>query len=152
WRAVLHGHVTGMTDHVEMEYRILHKDGSYRWVRDRGVALRRPDGKAYRIAGSREDITARKRSEQELAQERYLPGSLMDTVRDKIYFRARDSRFIRVNKALAENCGLAAPADALGKTDADFFTREHAEQARADECEILRTGRPLVAKEEKETW
>jgi PAS domain S-box-containing protein len=29
WRALLHGHVTGATDHLEMEYRILHKDGSY---------------------------------------------------------------------------------------------------------------------------
>jgi PAS domain S-box-containing protein len=152
WRAMLHGHVTGVTDHLEMEYRMLHKDGSYRWVRDRGVALRRADGKAYRIAGSREDVTARKRSEEELTHERYLLRSLMDTVPDRIYFKDRDSRFIRVNKNLAENCGLADAADALGKTDADFFTQEHAEQARADECEILRTGRPIVAKEEQETW
>jgi PAS domain S-box-containing protein len=152
WRAVLHGHVTGVTDHLEMEYRMLHKDGSYRWVRDRGVALRRADGKAYRIAGSREDITARKHFEEALDKERYLLQMLMDTVPDKIYFKDRESRFIRVNKDLAENCGLADAADALGKTDADFFTREHAEQARADECDILRIGRPIVAKEEKETW
>ncbi len=152
WRATLHGHVTGVTDHLEMEYRMLHKDGSYRWVRDRGVALRRADGKAYRIAGSREDITARKRFEEELTHERYLLRSLMDTVPDKIYFKDRESRFIRVNKDLAENFGLADATEALGKTDADFFTPEHAEQARADECEILRTGRPIVAKEEKEIW
>jgi hypothetical protein len=54
----------------------------------------------------------------------------MDTVPDKIYFKDRDSRFIRVNKDLAENFGLADVAEALGKTDADFFTQEHAEQAR----------------------
>jgi PAS domain S-box-containing protein len=152
WKAMLHGHVTGATDHLEMEYRMLHKDGSYRWVRDRGVALRGADGKAYRIAGSREDVTARKRFEEELTHERYLLRSLMDTVPDKIYFKDRDSRFIRVNKELAENFGLADAADALGKSDADFFTQEHAQQARADECEILRTGRPIVAKEEKEIW
>jgi PAS domain S-box-containing protein len=152
WREVLHGHVTGQTDHLEMEYRMLHKDGSYRWVRDRGVALRRGDGKAYRIAGSREDITARKRSEEELAYERYLLSSLMETVPDKIYFKDRDSRFIRVNKELAENFRLSSTAEALGKTDSDFFTQEHAAQARADECEILRTGLPIVGKEEKEIW
>jgi PAS domain S-box-containing protein len=152
WRDTLHGHVTGVTDHLEMEYRMRHKDGSYRWVRDRGVALRRADGKAYRIAGSREDITARKRSEEELTHERYLLRSLMDSVPDKIYFKDRESRFIRVNKDLAEHFGLADATEALGKTDADFFTPEHAEQARADECEILRTGRPIVAKEEKEIW
>jgi PAS domain S-box-containing protein len=152
WRAVLHGHVDGPGDHHVLEYRILHKDGSYRWVRDRGVALRRADGRAYRIAGSREDITERKRSEEELAHERYLLRSLMDTVPDKIYFKDRDSRFIRVNKDLAQNFRLSDPAQALGKTDADFFTEEHAAQARADECEILRTGQPIVAKEEREVW
>jgi PAS domain S-box-containing protein len=152
WRAVLHGHVTGATDHLEMEYRILHKDGSYRWVRDRGVALRRADGKAYRIAGSREDVTARKRFEEELTHERYLLRTIMDTVPDKIYFKDRDNRFIRVNKDLAENFGLADAADAVGKSDSDFFMQEHAQQARTDECEIVRTGRPIVAKEEREIW
>src|SRR5262249_14961793 len=125
---------------------------SYRWVRDQAVALRRADGKAYRVAGSREDITERKNAEEELAHERYLLRSLLDTVPDKIYFKDRDSRFIRVNKDLAENFGLGDAAEALGKTDSDFFTQEHAAQARADESEILRTGRPIVAKEEKETW
>jgi PAS domain S-box-containing protein len=149
---VLHGHVEGTTDHLEMEYRILHKDGSYRWVRDRGVALRHPNGRAYRIAGSREDITQRKQSEQALAHERYLLRSLMDTVPDKIYFKDRDSRFIRVNKNLAENFRLSDAAEAIGKTDSDFFTQEHAAQARADEWEILQTGQPIVAAEEKEIW
>ena len=40
----------------------------------------------------------------------------------------------------------------LGKTDADLFAPEHAQAALRDEQEILRTGRPLVNMEEKETW
>jgi serine/threonine-protein kinase len=70
WRAALDGHVMGQTDHLELEYRVRHKDGSYRWLRSRGVALRRPDGKAYRIAGSSEDITERKHAEEELRKSR----------------------------------------------------------------------------------
>jgi PAS domain S-box-containing protein len=135
-----------------IEFRMRHKDGSYRWIRSRAFVLRDPTGQVYRVAGSFEDITDRKNAEDELAHERYLLRSLMDTVPDKIYFKDRDSRFIRVNKDLAENCGLADAMEALGKTDADFFTQEHAEQARADEREILRTGQPIIAKEEKETW
>src|SRR5262249_12310193 len=98
------------------------------------------------------DVTARKKAEEELAHERYLLRSLMDTIPDKIYFKDLDSRFIRVNKDLAERFRLSDPVEALGKTDADFFAQEHAQQALADEREILRTGCPLVAKEEKETW
>src|SRR5262249_45589016 len=88
----------------------------------------------------------------ELALERYLLRSLMDTLPDNIYFKDRDSRFIRANRGLAGGVGLGDPALVLGKTDFDLFTLEHARQAYEDEQEILRTGRPLVAREEKETW
>ncbi|HEY9853137.1 MAG TPA: PAS domain S-box protein [Leptolyngbyaceae cyanobacterium] len=44
----------------EEEYRILHQDGSVRWIRDRGFPLRDNAGKIYRIAGLAEDITERK--------------------------------------------------------------------------------------------
>jgi PAS domain S-box-containing protein len=40
----------------------------------------------------------------------------------------------------------------VGKTDFDFFANEHAQQALADEQEIMRTGQPVLDKEEKETW
>jgi PAS domain S-box-containing protein len=151
WRATLHGHVTGATDHLEMEYRIRHKDGSYRWVRDRGVALRGADGKAYRIAGSREDITERKKSEEALAHERHLLRCLMDSTPDKIHFKDRDGRYLRVNQALAEKLGFRDPAEAVGKTAHDLFAAEYARQADADEAEVMRTGQPLV-KDVRETW
>jgi hypothetical protein len=41
---------------------------------------------------------------------------------------------------------------ALGKTDNDFFKTEHSQQAYNDEQEIIRTGKPIVGKEELELW
>ena len=89
---------------------------------------------------------------EELKHERYLLHTLMDNLPQSIYFKDAESRFLRVNKALAKWFGLTNVAEAQGKTDLDFFAAEHARQALADEQEILRTGRPIVDKEEKETW
>jgi PAS domain S-box-containing protein len=94
----------------------------------------------------------RRRAEEALSQERYLLHALMDHLPDNVYFKDSAGRFTRVNKALTTYFGLADPTQAIGKTDFDFFTDEHAGPAGADEREIIRTGRPVVGKEEKETW
>ena len=87
-----------------------------------------------------------------LQQERYLLHTLMDYLPHNIYFKDSRSRFLRINKALARYFGLHDPAEAIGKTDVDYFTDEHALQALADEQEIVRSGQGIVDKEEKETW
>jgi two-component system sensor histidine kinase/response regulator len=87
-----------------------------------------------------------------LQREHDLLHALMDNLPDSIYFKDPESRFLRVNRSLAERFGLREPSGAAGKTDADFFTDEHARQAYADEQEMMRTGRPVVSLEEKETW
>ena len=51
----------------ETEYRIIHKDGSVRWLRDRSFPVRGQDGVGRRVAGVAEDITARKQGEEEKA-------------------------------------------------------------------------------------
>ena len=88
----------------------------------------------------------------ELQQERYLLHALMDNLPHSIYFKDESSRFIRINQALAQLFGIADPSQAVARTDVDFFSQEHAAQALADEQGIIATGRPVIDKEEKETW
>jgi len=69
-----------------------------------------------------------------------------------VYFKDLDSRFVGISRSLVDRFGLGSPDNALGKTDFDIFSEEHAKQAFDDEQEIIRTGRGIVDKEEKETW
>lgn len=96
------------------------------------------------------DITNRKRAEEAFTQEKHLLDAIMNNLPDYIYFKDPKSRFIRINKAHSQFFGLSDPAHAVGKTDFDFFTTEHAQQAYDDEQNIIRTGQ-LLKIEEKET-
>jgi len=76
----------------------------------------------------------------------------MDHSTDRIYFKDMNSRMIAVNEAMVKWHGVKDRQTLLGKTDFDLFMDEHAEQALADEREIIDSGEPLVGIEEKEVW
>jgi len=81
-----------------------------------------------------------------------LLSTMMDNITDKIYFKDRNSRFIRVNRPMLELFNTDNMSDLVGKSDSDFFSKEHAAQAFNDEQEIVRTGIPQADKLERETW
>ncbi len=98
------------------------------------------------------DVTERKVIEEQLQHERELLGALLDASPDAIYFKDRSSRMLKVSASMARRFGLADPADAIGKTDADFFGGEHATEAFEDEQRIMRSGEPIISKMERENW
>ncbi len=104
------------------------------------------------VIGITRDITDRKRSEAIIREERNLFQVLMDNIPDAIYFKNLQSRFIRINKAEAAIFGLKDVNQAVGKTDFDFFTDEHARPALESEQQIIQTGQAMIDFEEKETF
>lgn len=85
----------------------------------------------------------------ELEVEKYLFSALMNNIPEAIYFKDRDSRFIRVSKHLATHFGKE-PEDLLGKSDFDFRDEVHAREALEDEQQIMRTRLPKVDFVERE--
>ncbi|QQS37270.1 MAG: PAS domain-containing sensor histidine kinase [Ignavibacteriales bacterium] len=89
------------------------------------------------------------KKDKEAAFYKNLLQNLLDNVPDTIYFKDKDSRFILINRAQIYNLGVKTSEDAVGKTDFDYFTPDHAADAFDDEQKIIRTGIPLIDKSEK---
>lgn len=86
------------------------------------------------------------------ASAKRLFETLMEQTNDRIYIKDRESKFVAASQALAVMHGYNDRHELEGKSDFDFFSIEHAQQAYDDEQEILRTGKPLINIIEKETW
>jgi two-component system sensor histidine kinase/response regulator len=136
---------------VELVERRVQPDGEVRFIQ----AIRTPlfDGgeQVIGVLGIFWDVTDNKRAETALKHERFLLRTLMDNLPDRIYFKDEKSRFLRNSRAHLQRFGLTEANEAIGKSDFDFFSDEHARQAYEDEQKLIRTGE-TVTKEEKETW
>lgn len=136
-------------DKVESHVRA---DGTRLYVHVLKTPLKDADGNVIGLQGIFWDETERHEMEQQLAHERDLFAALLNNLPDAIYFKDRDSRFLRCSQSLAARFGAPDPEAVLGKSDFDFFSPEHARQAYDDEQRIIRTGEPMLGVTEKETW
>lgn len=122
-----------------------------KWLSTSKIPFVGENGEIIGIIGMSIDITEHKQAEEALAREQYLMQALMDNLPDHIYFKDLESRFIRISKSHALLFGLDDPDQAIGKSDFDFFSGEHSQQAYEDEQTIIQTGQ-LLNIEEKETY
>jgi PAS domain S-box-containing protein len=151
------------------------KSGKKYWSVTTKVLWHDADGKLLGTVGITRDTTEQKRTEARLAYEQQLFQTFLETTPDNIYFKDRESRFVRMSQAKAEttlkavqNTYRAAHPNAkpedwpshlagikpftewlMGKTDFDTYPEEHARMALAEEQEIMATGQPLLNKLQK---
>ena len=133
---------------VGLEATWRRRDGTIIFVRETARVVLDPSGNLLYYEGTVEDVTAFKRAEEALSEERRLLRTLIDNMPDYIYVRDSGSRFLLANRALAQLVGAKTPEDLLGKSDFDFFPKELAEAFYADDQKIIRTGQGVVNQEE----
>jgi len=83
--------------------------------------------------------------------DRTLVKAFLENVPDIVYFKDRECRFIAVSRSKADRHGIQ-PDEIRGKTDADFFSAQHAKWARMDEQTIMATGEPVIGRLERTEW
>jgi PAS domain S-box-containing protein len=106
-----------------------------------GTALIRISAALQAADSQRQDLATA------LAHERTLLRTMIDLIPAFIYAKDVGSRFIAMNAALARNMGTVA-ADAIGKTDFDFFSPELAKKFYSDEQALLKSGDAIIDLEE----
>lgn len=82
--------------------------------------------------------------------ERSYLHALLESIPDKIYFKDRDGRFLRVSQSMAKALGCTSYKELIGKSDLDFFHEDHARAAFQDEQQVMRKREPIVGKLERE--
>jgi len=148
-QAQLQRYLKGLDRKFDIEFRLRHKDGSYRWMRARGEAVRDANGIATRMAGSHTDITESKQAADEMQLLSRQLREVIDLVPAYIFAKDIEGHFLMVNWAMAEVFKLT-PEAVVGKTDPELGTPEEqiAEYAKTEK-KVIESGSPLLVPNER---
>lgn len=127
-------------------YRLTRKDGRFIWVSDHTRTIRNGDAITH-FLGYVTNISKQIEAQRQVCEERRLLQTMIDLLPDYIYLKDADGRFLLNNRAGLDALGVTEQADALGKTDADFFPAEDAARYADDERRVL-AGESLLHREE----
>lgn len=144
--------IDGKRNQYQMEKRYITKSGNVLYGRLSVSVVKKTAGKVEELVAFVEDITEQKKIALKFEAEQNLLHALLNSTPDSIYFKDMNSRIIKVNPAMAFKHNVQNPNGLIGKTDFDMFGDDHALAALNDEQEIIKTGKPIIGKEEKENW
>jgi PAS domain S-box-containing protein len=152
---------------LDREETVVHpQTGKTRWLQTTKTPLRDEDGRIVGLVGISRDITDRKRAEEELRQvraqleqqvadrtvelsrERRLLRTLIDNLPDGIYAKDAAGRKTLANPADLKVLGCQTEAEAIGKTDFDFFPQAVAAKFFADDQSVIQQCKPVLNREE----
>lgn len=146
WESI-DNHLKGLTPIHEMEYRMLTKNGDYKWIFDRAmITARNSEGKPLRMSGTHTDITERKNKEKELlywANHDKLTGLYNRVFLESALTKAKDENSFPLGVIIADIDNLKQVNDTFGHAIGDELIRSSSKlllNAVTDKNIVARTG------------
>lgn len=134
---------------LDTEFRIVRaSDKGVRWMWGTAETVLDSSGQAVKVFGTVQDITDRKRAEEDLRNERILLRTLVDNLPNSIYVKDKGYRKVLANPSNVKHVGMSSEADVLGKTDFDLYPRELAEKFFRDDRRVIELGESVIDREE----
>ena len=127
----------------EVEYRQIRPDGSLHWMHDRWIVIKDETGNPVILEGIVRDNTAHKLAVENLEKERQELKLIIDSSPIIVFYKDKEGKFIRVNKAFAE--ALKMPDEEfVGKTVFDLYSTKIAQGMTNDDQEVIKSGHPKL--------
>jgi len=150
--ADIQAHLESKTPTYINEHRLQHKDGSWRWILDRGMVMNfTEDGRPLRMLGTHTDITERKRNETELREQRDFTNAVMEGAGNIIAVIDTSGCFVYFNPAAEQLTGYRRD-ELLGKPVWDWVIPEEQRADVEDVFENLKAGNLDLASRHENDW
>jgi PAS domain S-box-containing protein len=144
-------HLDGLTPQYWSEHRVLCKDGSYKWILDRGkVVLRDKDGMALRCIGTHSDIDPIKRLEAENKETLAELTTLMDNMHAGVLLESPERKVMFANRQFCELFSIPAQPAELTGADCEASAQRTKAMMKDPESfiagirEAISSGRPVT--------
>jgi PAS domain S-box-containing protein len=131
----------------EIDLEMLRPDGSKRWLISRGEPQRDASGSITHLRGTVQDITERKRTEEELRASEERFRLFMNNSPTVAWMKDAEGRYVYISETYEKRLGVRME-DLVGKTDDTLYPHEIAEQFRMNDQATLNAGHPIEVIEE----
>jgi PAS domain S-box-containing protein len=122
---------------------------NYMWLVDKNLRDTIKEMKLAQV-NLQEQIEENSIIQDELIKEKILLDALLENLPDYIYFKDRESRFIRMSRSMLKLFKVGRIEKMIGKTDFDFHPQKAAQKGRVEEEQIIKNMAGFVDKLEFE--
>ena len=141
----------GHTDIYACDYRMQHKDGSWKWLRMRAKTIFNEERKALHMNGICSDITTEKNLSLQLYKSQQLLHTIMDNIPVRIFWKDTQGIYLGCNRLFANDIDPSGTRPCIGKSDYEMPWTEQAQSYIHDDNEVIRSAAAKLNYEEEQT-